>query len=312
MNESKIPLIFIVGPTATGKSSVALELAQKNQFEIVNADSLQVYKELDIGTAKPTQEEQSLVPHHLFNVVDVGQTMTAGDYRKSALEVISAAEQRGVKSLVFVGGSGFYIQALQKGMFDAPKVSEETRRKVECFFEAEGAGKAYERLCAEDPIQAEKISPNDHYRIQRALEVFEETGETLSRLQSKFQPEVLKNPHRLFGLKVDRETLRQRVTLRAAEMLRTGLKEEVIKAREKLKAEGLEMDWAPLRSVGYLQMGQFLDGELAEDQLLESIVTATMQLAKKQMTWFRNRTETVWYESGQDLLYGVESFLESL
>lgn len=292
-------VVFVVGPTATGKSELALLCASRFQGEIVNADSLQVYRSLDIGTAKPTVAEREIVKHHLFDFVAEGVLFTAGDYRKKALEVVRQAEERGTRCLFFVGGSGFYIQALLKGMYRLPKPDEQVRERVRKELDENGGEAAYRRLCELDPVYAAKVGANDLYRIGRGLEICYGTGKTVSEVTSEFartSVDCFPYEHRIVAIDADRANLRRRVSARAEKMLADGWIEEVRALRERGWGE-----WAPMKSVGYREIQSFLRGELPEEKLLEEIVTATMQLAKKQKTWFKNKIAAEWFDlSGRE------------
>jgi tRNA dimethylallyltransferase len=267
------PFVLIVGPTASGKSALGLELAEHFGGAILNCDSLQTYKRLDIGTAKPTAAEQKRVPHFLFDILGPGEVLTAGDYRKAA---------------VFgVGGSGFYIQALEKGMFDVPKPKPEAEEKIRGL----APENRYELLRSLDPEYAEDLNPNDSYRITRALIVIEDSGRKVSELKKEFKPKPFPFPLLKLGLAPGREFLLPRVRARTAEMLKAGLLREI----ESLMAEGYG-DWPALQSVGYREGLLFLKGEIAESQLAPLITEKTMQLSKKQRTWFKRDPEIQWLD----------------
>ena len=274
------PIIFFVGSTATGKSDTALSMAQKYNADIINSDSLQCYKELSIGTAKPSTEVLSSHPHHLFDYVSAPEVLTAGKYRDSAIETIEALRNK--KPLFFVGGSGFYIQAIDKGMYDVPRVPEDITKKLEEEFSIFPLEKFYEELKARDPEYAKTISYADEYRIFRALNLIRFLGKSMTQVKSEFTPDPIKGPKLKIGLKLEKAELRKKVRKRAILMLEEGFVEEV----ELLLDKDLR-DWAPLKSVGYKEVALYLDKKIRKDQLIERIVTSTMQLAKKQMTWFK-------------------------
>lgn len=303
------PLFFVVGSTATGKSDLALQFALKNKFEIVNSDSLQVYRSLDIGTAKPPKEEMKMCPHHLFDIVDEGESFTAADYRLKALQVIEEAFlNKNSHGLVFVGGSGFYIQALVKGMYELPPVTEEIKKKVSSMIEDKGWQGCIDWLKSSDPSYAKKLNLNDKYRIQRALEMNFSSGQTVSELQESQklkQDQAFRYSHHFFGLKVDRDVLRSRVSLRTKKMIDHGWIDEVVRLRQK----GLG-DWAPMKSVGYLEVQDYLDHNFSKEELVQKVVQSTMRLAKKQSTWFRNQLEVQWSQSMEDALKMMQAQLE--
>lgn len=285
-------IYFVVGPTASGKSSFALELARKLNAAIANSDSLQIYSGLDIGTAKPSLKERSELPHYLFDIVPLGHTFTAGDYRRAALEVIE--KQIAKQDLVFVGGSGFYIQALDKGMNEVLPVPPEIIMSLDESEKENGLLHLWHQLDQSDPESAAKIHPNDGYRIKRALSVIMTSGKKWSAQQARTKDDQhLSSRYSIkkIGIKWERSELQARVELRTRDMLDNGLIEEV----QTLVQKGFE-NWAPLQSVGYKETLDFLAGRISEKELFELIVQSTMQLAKKQMTWFKRDAEIKWYD----------------
>lgn len=295
---SKRPVLhFVVGPTCSGKSAWALSEAIREGGEIVNADSVQIYKGLDIGAAKPSAEEFAKVPHHLFDLVKPDEAFTAGDYRRVALEVI---EQRAAHvPLYIVGGSGFYLQALEHGMFEVGPISESIQTQVE---EWRQLGQLFHELHWRDPASAEKIGANDFYRLQRALEVTLSAGRPFSEIQAEFRERRESGEGSLgqrfeiqkVGLSVDRHVLRGRIEKRTEKMLKMGLIEEV----QGLVQKGFGSARA-LGAVGYKECMAFLAGELSRSDLAEAIVTSTMQLAKRQLTWFKRDPKISWISSAQ-------------
>lgn len=287
------PILFVVGPTGSGKSRLALELAKELQLPIVNCDSVQVYQRVNIGTAKPSVEEMNSVPHHLFDMISPPFEFTAGEFRREALSVL--------KNLVFstpvimVGGSGFYIQALQKGMYEVSQVSESVRLSLEQELAQKGLGPLFEELLARDPQLALKVGSSDTYRILRGLGLLRAHGKTLTEIQMEFQKNSdIAFPYRFatLGLRIDRSQLRERLQKRARQMVESGLIEEV----ESLLADRLS-DWAPMRSVGYKETLSYLRGELGDrDQLIAAITANSMRLAKRQRTWFRRDKDIRWFD----------------
>lgn len=288
-------LIFVVGPTASGKTAVAIDVAKKIDAEIISADSVQFYDELKIGSARPSDEELALVRHHLVGHVSVARDYTAGDFERDAMRIV---QQNPKTNFVVVGGSGFYIQAFEKGMFPIDRASEEIQERIETRVDEKGLPEVYRELELRDPETAKKIAVQDRYRIVRALEVLETlpAGQTLSQLKQEFSNQA---KHRFpgrriltLGLRIERARLEPRVKLRAEQMLQAGLIEEV----KHLVARGFG-DRPPLQSVGYKEVLQFLKGELSPEQLLPMIVQGTSRLAKKQRTWFARAPETKWFDA---------------
>ncbi len=290
-NQNRV--IFVVGPTATGKSDLAVSLAEHYKAEIINADSIQFYNQIEVGTAKPSSELLARAKHHLLSFVDPPQTLSAGDFTRSAERVLVERTRQNIKNFILVGGSGFYIQALEKGMIPAPQVSDEMRERIKLKFEAEGPEKLWNEIQKLDPEYALKVSKNDSYRVQRALEILQSGTKTISEAQRDFatQSSFLKSNFRIqkIALDLDRDYLRKRVGLRTEQMLASHWVEEVKALREKSFGE-----WAPLKSVGYFEVGEFLDQKISKSELKEKIVTSTMQLAKRQRTWFKRDAENHW------------------
>jgi tRNA dimethylallyltransferase len=297
-------VVFVVGATATGKSSIALEAAQRYQAEILNTDSVQIYKHVDIGTAKPSKDELELVPHHLFSLVEPKTKYSAGSYRKKALEYLADAKDRGVKVVFAVGGSGFYIQALQKGMFTLSPPPKELSERIRKDFKKLGSQTMYEKLVSIDSDYAQSISENDSYRILRAIEIFEHLGKKPSQVQKEFQPEPLPYPFVTLGIQRLRSKLFEIIAKRTDIMLQNGLIEET----KALLDRGYG-DWAPLASVGYKETVSFLKGELSREELSEKISISTRQLAKRQSTWFRRDPSIIWFDPDHNR-HGVVEYLD--
>ena len=290
-----------MGPTASGKSALALSCAEEFGGEIINGDSLQVFSSLDIGTAKPTRVEQEKVKHHLIDIVPEGGSFTAGDFRRFALQVIESAEKAGAKHIYVVGGSGFYIQALVSGMYDLPKPSSEVKKQVQDLIEQRGWDVIYREVISRDPVFAQRLKANDHYRIQRALEMIFSSGKTMTEILEDFEAAKLaKNPfpfhYICVGLDLPVEELRKNVEARTRAMLLKGWVDEVKSVLDR----GLA-NWEPMKSVGYNEICCFLAGTLPEEKLVDQIVTRTLQLAKRQRTWFRNKVKVDWFRSSDSV-----------
>lgn len=290
---SNLPtFVYVVGPTACGKTELSIRLAQALQWPVINCDAVQVYKHVDIGTAKPSVEEMSGVPHYLFDYVAPPQKLTAAQYLQ---DVVQCLQDHQISNAIFVGGSGFYIQALEKGLFPEVTVSEGLKQEINQWVERESWAKLFDWISERDPEFAAKISPNDHYRIRRAVEVMQSQEHTMTQLKQRMATEN-HSPlpaHRAIkiGLNDQRSQLRQRVSLRSQKMLQQGLVDEV----QSLLEAGQE-DWSPLSSVGYKEVVAHLKGELDEGTALDELITtATMQLIKKQQTWFQRDSEIQWF-----------------
>lgn len=289
MAELTNSITFVVGTTASGKSDYALKEALAHNGVVVNGDSLQVYVGMDIGTAKPTREERSLCPHYLFDVVKEGGTFTAGEYRRLALEVI---EREIVKHNIYVvGGSGFYLQALEKGMFEVPPVDPRIIINLEQVLKEEGSEKLWDLLKEADSEAAKRIHSNDSYRLIRALSVMRQTGQTWTSLQSQTHDQALSRRFNVkkVGLHREKDELRTRLVERTKKMLETGWIDEV----ERLVQQAGD-EWAPLQSVGYREVLEYLRGRLKKEALQDEIVQSSLQLAKKQRTWFKRDPDVEW------------------
>ncbi len=302
---------MIAGPTATGKSEVALSVAEIAGGEIVNADSVQVYRYCDIGTAKPEPEERAKVPHHLYDIVDPDHEFNAGLYEKLAEERVLSIAKRG-KLPIVVGGTGLYLKALLWGLSVPLSRDPAIRERLNREWETLGGDALRQRLKECDPILASQYSPRDKVRIVRALEIFEVTGKPPSSLMA-WRPK----PHlkaTTIALHLPRELLRERIETRVERMLKAGLIEET----RRILAMGYPPTSPPLQAIGYRQVVEYLQGETDLPQMVERIKVATRRYAKRQRTWFkkegftwvdaRNKEEAVQKvitllkgESGQDL-----------
>jgi tRNA dimethylallyltransferase len=286
----KTKVVFVVGPTASGKSSLAMRLAKKFNGSIINIDSVQFYEGLVIGSAAPTEDEKKQVPHYLFSYVKAPEEMTAGQYIRDFYELIESGKV--TSPLFVVGGTGFYIQALEKGMYDVPEVSEEIKKEVLADFETFGADKMYTELKEFDPET--ELHPNDHYRVGRALEVKRAFNLKMSEFKNAVASEnknKLPYPSMKIGLTFeteDKEKFVHRVNLRTLKMLEEGIIEETKNYLNQYE------NWAPLSSVGYKETKDFLQGRLAREDLSVAITQATMKLVKKQKTWFKRDEAILW------------------
>jgi len=286
----KPKIVIVLGPTAVGKTELALAVAPKVNAEIVNADSQQVYRYLDIGTGKPSKPERERVRHHLIDVVNPDEDFNAARYRQLAAASIDEIHKRGAKVLVS-GGTGLYLKALTGGLFSGPSQDTELRANLEREIAQIGLAALYDRLIAIDPGANTKIHPNDRQRIIRALEVYQRTGRPLSEWQNehRFQEEafqVLK-----IGLARARAELYDLINRRSESMIRAGLLDEV----RGLMERGYELDLKPLRSVGYRQMGEVIEGIKGLPEAIAEMKQETRRLAKRQLTWFRSDPEIRWF-----------------
>jgi tRNA dimethylallyltransferase len=301
------PLIAVVGPTASGKSALALALARERNGEIVCCDSLHIYRGLDIGSAKPTPEEQAAVPHHVLDLVDPDQSFSAADYSRHARAAVAGIAQRGRLAIV-AGGTGLYLRALLHGLFEGPSRDDGLRGRLERVAVRRGDGRLHRMLAQVDPEAAARIPPRDRVRVVRALEVFRSTRRPISEHHRAGTDPLRGHEVFVLGLDPPREALRAAVERRAEEMIARGLLEEV----KGLLARGYAPDLRPLRAIGYRQAVAVVRGELAAGELRHAMVAETMKYAKRQMTWFRNQTRAAWFPRPEPALEVAREWLDAL
>jgi tRNA dimethylallyltransferase len=299
-------LIIIAGPTGVGKTDVAITLAEPLGAEIISADAMQVYRHMDIGTAKPSQEQQARVRHHLIDVVDPDEPFSAALYKTMAEAAVEELYQKGCPIFV-VGGTGLYIKSLTRGLFPSPGESGDVRQKLRKEAETLGLETMYRRLQAVDPAAADRIHPNDTYRIIRALEVHQVSGEPISKHQKVHGFRDVRYRTLAIGLTLDREILYDRINRRVDLMLASGLLEEV----RWLLDQGYASTLKPMRSIGYRHMGDYVEGRVTWEETVRLFKRDTRRYAKRQFTWFKADSEIHWVEPGQidDMRTRIDSFL---
>jgi len=305
------PAIFIIGPTASGKTGLAMKLMAHFPIELISVDSALIYKDMDIGTAKPTADELAKAPHRLINFLDPSESYSAADFRKDALREMQEITAKG-KIPVLVGGTMLYYRALENGLAVLPEADLEVRKKLSAEAEEKGWDFLHQRLVEVDPVAGKRIHPNDKQRIQRALEVYKLSGKTLTELHKEAQLDAL--PYRLMKIALipEREWIRDLAEKRFEMMMEQGFLEEVkaLYAREDLHA-----DLPAIRCVGYRQAWQYLDGKLDADEMKERAVIATRQLAKRQMTWMRSEPNIIKFDaknySLDDVVDSIQVFLQA-
>ncbi|MGY6156429.1 tRNA (adenosine(37)-N6)-dimethylallyltransferase MiaA [Paraburkholderia graminis] len=287
------PIPCLLGPTASGKTAAALALAARHPIEIISVDSALVYREMDIGTAKPTAEERAIAPHHLIDIVDPANAYSAAEFRADALRLTAEIHARGRLPLL-VGGTMLYYKALTQGLNDLPAADANVRAQLDADAARDGWPALHARLAAVDPATAARLAPNDSQRIQRALEVFMLTGEAMSTLLAapartddaaadwRFVPIALEPS--------DRSVLHARIERRFDAMLENGFVDEVVKLRER---GDLSPEMPSMRCVGYRQVWEYLDGAVDYATMRDKGVFATRQLCKRQLTWLRSMNERV-------------------
>ncbi|CAI4159679.1 tRNA dimethylallyltransferase [Alteromonas macleodii] len=290
---SALPVIAIMGPTASGKTGLALDIAAKVESEVISVDSALVYKGMDIGTAKPTQEEQAGVVHHLIDIIDPAQSYSVSQFVNDTNALIGDILARD-KVPILAGGTMMYFNALINGISPLPKSDEKIRDEITQQAQRLGWSKLHDELRGVDPISGERIHPNDPQRITRALEVYRSTGKTLTHWQ---QQEGEKCPYNIAQFAIapaDRAVLHERIATRFDLMLEQGFENEVVKLYER---SDLHEDLPSIRSVGYRQMWQYLDGQLSYAEMRERGIIATRQLAKRQLTWLRGWEQVTWLDT---------------
>lgn len=280
--------IIIAGPTASGKSSLAVELAQKIDGEIISVDSRQCFKRIDIGTAKPTKEQLEKVPHYNISVLDLTEDDSVADFKKRSDKYTADIEGRG-KSVIYCGGSTLHLQSLIQPLDDMPEADPENVEKLHQTAEKKGLENLFNQLQKVDPEYAQKMDGLNRQRIIRALDVWHQTGKPFSSFHSD-DPVTLPPGYRIFGLHHPRKILHERISKRTDQMLEEGLVEET----RQLLNEGYGRDLQAFNTVGYKQAIQYLDGELSEERMIKDIKTATRRYAKRQITWLRRWPFVQW------------------
>jgi tRNA dimethylallyltransferase len=284
-------MVVILGPTASGKTDLAIRLAESLDGEIVNADSMQIYRGMDIGTAKPSMELRHRVPHHLVDIADPDQEFSASDFRREAAKAIADITGRG-KRVFIVGGTGLYIKALLQGLADSPSGAGEVRRELEEEARLHGNEALLGELARVDPLTAERLHPNDLVRIIRALEVYRMTGSPISEQRSGHGFSGHYYCALKLGLTVERRELYERIDRRVERMMGDGLVAEV----RTLLEHGFSPRLKAMRSIGYRQICAYLAGEYSLDEGVRLIQRDTRRYAKRQLTWFKNDNEINWVE----------------
>lgn len=309
MNEQleKPAAIFLMGPTASGKTGAAIALAERLPVQLINVDSAQIYRGMDIGTAKPDRETRARYPHRLMDILDPAERYSAARFRDDALREMRAITASGQVPLL-VGGTGLYFRALERGLADMPQADPEMRAAIDREAAQMGWPAMHAALAKADPEAAARISPNDPQRIQRALEIFRLTGEPMSALWKGGSDEEF--PYRVLKIGLaprDRVELHRRIEARFHAMMAAGFLDEV----RALKARGdLDPDMPSVRAVGYRQLWEHLAGACDLDEAVRRGIVASRRYAKRQMTWFRAEPGLRWLEGEADLPGPAEAFLE--
>lgn len=287
MNKPKV--IVICGPTASGKTTLSIQLAQKINGEIISSDSMQIYKDMNIGTAKPDQQEMQGIKHYLLDFVEPNQRYSVADYKKDAENAIEDILQKG-KVPIIVGGTGLYVDSLIYGI-EYPNIEfdENYRKELERRIEKEGLEKLYEKAKKIDPQAMKKISRNDQKRILRVLEIYNATGKTKTEQEIESRKNEVKYDYRVFAINMDREKLYDRINKRVDIMIQKGLIEEV----ENLLKKYNEFPTA-MQGLGYKEVVEYIQGKVLKEDMIENIKRESRRYAKRQITWFKKNKQTIW------------------
>ena len=288
-------VIVILGPTASGKTKISISLSKELNGEIVSADSMQVYRHLDIGTAKPTKDEMSGVIHHMIDIMEPNEKNSVATYKKEAIKCIDNIIANS-KLPIIVGGTGLYINSLVSNIdFSESTIDTDLRERLKEEALAFGNEYIHQKLKKIDPISAERIHPNDIKRIIRAIEVYKHTNKTMAQHQEISKKILPKYDFKLIGLTMDRERLYERINIRVDEMLRNGLVSEV----RKLLNEGFSRESTAMQAIGYKEIVSYLDGGVSLEDAIFSIKRESRRYAKRQLTWFRRMENVFWIDVDQ-------------
>lgn len=301
-------ILCLMGPTASGKTALALEIAKQIPAEIISVDSALVYRQMDIGTAKPTPEELAIAPHHLIDIIDPLENYSAADFRTDALALIPQIIAKG-RLPILVGGTMLYYKALIEGISPLPEADADVRQDIECDAERIGWDGLHQQLAEFDPVSAARIHPNDPQRINRAIEVYRLTGKSMTEL-TETKGEPLPYQVRQFAIAPhERSMLHERIAQRFELMLQQGFEQEV---RQLHQRGDLHPGLPSIRCVGYRQMWEYLDGLVTYDEMVYRGIAATRQLAKRQLTWLRSWPDLQWLLTESCPKENLQAVLKSL
>lgn len=304
----KQKVIVICGPTASGKTALSIELAKKINGEIVSCDSMQIYKEMDIGTAKPTLEEMQGIKHYMIGIISPNERYSVADYKKDAKKAIREILNKG-KVPIVVGGTGLYIDSLIYEIeYQDIEFDKEYREHLEKEVKEKGLEELYNEAKEIDPQAIEKISENDKKRILRILEIYHATGENKTEQERKSRQKEVEYDYKVYALNMDREKLYDRINKRVDKMIEEGLIQEVEKIYKKYNDFPTAM-----QGLGYKEVVEYLEGKLTKEEMIEKIKQETRRYAKRQLTWFRKNKQTIWLDVGKNTIQNnIEIILEGL
>ena len=301
----KPTVIVICGPTASGKTALSIELAKKINGEIVSADSMQIYKDMDIGSAKVTLDEMQGIKHYLIDNVYPNERYSVANYKQDAKDAIEEIIKKG-RTPIVVGGTGLYIDALIYEIeYKDIVINAEYRKYLEKIRDEQGLEVLYKKALEIDPQAMEKISPNDFKRISRVLEIYEATGKTKTEQEAESRLNEVPYNYKVFAINYDREKLYERINKRVDIMIEKGLIEEVKNLLEKYSEFPTSM-----QGLGYKEVKQYLDGELTKEEMLEKIKQESRRYAKRQFTWFKKNKQTIWIDGQADINDNIDIILE--
>ena len=301
----KPTVIVICGPTASGKTALSIELAKRINGEIVSADSMQIYKDMDIGSAKVTLEEMQGIKHYLIDCVYPNERYSVANYKQDAKTAIEEILNKG-KTPIVVGGTGLYIDSLIYEIeYKDIEINEEYRKELEKIRDEQGLDVLYKKAMEIDPYAMEKISPNDFKRITRILEIYEATGKTKTQQEAESRLNEVPYDYKVFAINYDREKLYERINKRVDIMIEKGLIKEVEELIKKYSSFPTAM-----QGLGYKEVKQYFDGELTKEEMIEKIKQESRRYAKRQFTWFRKNKQTMWIEGQADVKDNIDIILE--
>lgn len=304
----KPKVIVIVGPTASGKTALSIELAKKINGEIVSCDSMQIYKDMDIGSAKPSKEEMQGIKHYMLDFVSPDKRYSVAEYKKDAEMAIEEILKKG-KIPIVVGGTGLYADSLIYGIeYNEIEFNEEYRKRLENIATTEeGLRSLYNKAKEIDSEALKKISPNDKKRIIRVLEIYNSTGKTKTELEIESRRNEVKYDYRVFAINMDRDVLYERINKRVDIMLESGLIDEVETLLKKYKTFPTAM-----QGLGYKEVVQYFNKELTRDEMIDKIKQETRRYAKRQLTWFRKNKKTIWLDGLNDMENNIHIIVEGI